>query len=181
MKKHYRKFKKFNVNRLRSLKTSNPKQYWQIINGKKSECTQASLNNLFQYFKKVNAGPEQAADDNGDSEDHDENEENFFINCPFTYEELLKAVTSLKNNKACGVDSVLNEHMKSSFSDMWPIYLRLFNIILESGIVPDCWTLGVIKPIYKHKGSKEDPSKYRPITLVSSIGKFFYDSFKCET
>ena len=173
MKKHYRKFKKFNVNRLRSLKTSNPKQYWQIINGKKSESTQASLSNLFQYFKKVNAGPEQAADDNGDLEDHDENEENFFINCPFTYEELLKAVTSLKNNKACGVDSVLNEHIKSSFNDMWPIYLRLFNIILEYGIVPDCWTLGVIKPINKHKGSKDDPSNYRPITLVSCIGKFF--------
>ena len=64
-------------------------------------------------------------------------------------------------------------HIKSSFNDMWPIYLRLFNIILESRIVPDCWTLGVIKPIYKHKGSKEDSSYYRPITLVSCIRKFF--------
>ena len=41
MKKHYNKFKKFNVSRLRSLKTPNPKRYWQIINGKKSKFTQS--------------------------------------------------------------------------------------------------------------------------------------------
>ena len=56
---------------------------------------------------------------------------------------------------------------------MWPIYLRLFNIILDTAIVPDNWTPGLIEPIYKQKGNKEEPSNYRPITLVSCIGKYF--------
>ena len=68
---------------------------------------------------------------------------------------------------------MLNEHIKTSFDTMWPIYLRLFNIILDTSIVPDSWTTGLIKPIYKQKGNKEDSSNYRPMTLVSCIGRFF--------
>ena len=69
---------------------------------------------------------------------------------------------------------MLNEHIKTSFDTIWPIYLRLLNIILNTGIVPDYWTsVGLIKPIYKQKGNKEDSSNYWPITLVSCIGKYF--------
>ena len=74
---------------------------------------------------------------------------------------------------------MLNEHIKTSFDTMWPIYLWLFNIILDTGIVPDSWTTGLIKPIYKQTGNKEDPSNYRPVTLVSCIGKCFYYRIKC--
>ena len=56
---------------------------------------------------------------------------------------------------------------------MVPIYIKLFNIVFDSGIIPESWTCGVIKPIYKKKGSPEDPSNYRPITLLSCIGKLF--------
>ena len=43
---------------------------------------------------------------NGDKEQREnqtEQQENEFINYPFTYDELLKAVDSLKNNESCGV------------------------------------------------------------------------------
>ena len=56
---------------------------------------------------------------------------------------------------------------------MVPIYIKLFNIVFDSGIIPESWTCGVIKQIYKNKGSPEDPSNYRPITLLSCIGKLF--------
>ena len=56
---------------------------------------------------------------------------------------------------------------------MLPIYVKLFNIILTTGIIPDNWTIGIIKPIYKNKGSTDLPENYRPISLLSCFGKLF--------
>jgi hypothetical protein len=51
-----------------------------------------------------------------------------------------------------------------------PIYCKLFNIALNSGLIPESWSEGVIFPIYKNKGDTKDPSSYRPIiTLVSYL------------
>jgi hypothetical protein len=40
--------------------------------------------------------------------------------------------------------------------------------------MPSSWLIGMIKPIYKNKGDKFDPKNYRPITIVSFLGKSFY-------
>ena len=32
---------------------------------------------------------------------------------------------------------------------MMPIYLKLFNLIFDSGVVPETWLVGDILPIYK--------------------------------
>ena len=37
-----------------------------------------------------------------------------------------------------------------------PIYEQLFNIIFQTGIVPDNCLMGNIKPLYKNKGDKVD-------------------------
>jgi hypothetical protein len=57
------------------------------------------------------------------------------------------------------------------------IYEQLFNIIFETGIVPDNWLMGYIKPIYKNKGDKMDPKKYRPITILSCLPKTISPNF----
>ena len=49
----------------------------------------------------------------------------------------------------------------------------MFNCVLDTGIIPDAWVLGVIVPIYKCKGDMQKPEKYRPITILSCIGKVF--------
>ncbi|CAL4111929.1 unnamed protein product, partial [Meganyctiphanes norvegica] len=51
--------------------------------------------------------------------------------------------------------------------------VSLFNIILNSGIVPEDWCISLIRPLYKNKGSKEDANNYRGISLISCIGKLF--------
>jgi hypothetical protein len=40
-------------------------------------------------------------------------------------------------------------------------------------LMPSSWLIGMIKPIYKNKGDKFNPNNYRPITIVSCLGKLF--------
>ena len=54
-----------------------------------------------------------------------------------------------------------------------PIYVKLFNQILETGHFPNQWSTGCIHPIYKNKGDRENPANYRPITILSCLGKLF--------
>ena len=172
MRQTYIKFKRFNIKKLRNMKSTNPKSYWKIINGGKQEAVQASVENLFAFFKNTNSKYMSNSSDttfvrpeNGLSNEQ--------INMRITLTEIEKQIKSLKNNKSSGIDLVMNEHIKSTFHIMGPIYEKLFNIILDSGVLPEVWSVGLIKPIYKQKGEKTKPENYRPITLVSCIGKLF--------
>ena len=53
------------------------------------------------------------------------------------------------------------------------VYLKFFNIVLNTGIVPESWTYRIINPIFKNKGDPNSPENYRPITLLSCMGKLF--------
>ena len=44
----------------------------------------------------------------------------------------------------------------------------IFDISIQTGIVPDLWKIGHIIALFK-KGDKSDPGNYRPVSLV---GKF---------
>ena len=46
----------------------------------------------------------------------------------------------------------------------------LMNRSFEEGIFPDIWKIGNVIPIFK-KGDKSQPSNYRPVALLSCIGK----------
>ena len=50
---------------------------------------------------------------------------------------------------------------------------KLFNIILDTGIIPKDWCISLIHPIYKNKGDSGDPDNYRGISLISCVGKLF--------
>jgi hypothetical protein len=50
--------------------------------------------------------------------------------------EVTDAIKSLKNNKACGGDMILNELLKHAADKLLPVFVKIFNIIFESGIIP---------------------------------------------
>ena len=95
------------------------------------------------------------------------------LNDPISNKEINTAIKLLKLNKSSGIDDVLNEHIISTKHIFVSIYRKLFNLILENGIVPRDWVKGNIIPIYKNKGNKNLPNNYRPVTLLSCIGKLF--------
>ena len=68
---------------------------------------------------------------------------------------------------------IINEYLKAAGDQVLDVFVKLFNVILQSGEVPTQWCIGEIIPLYKNKGSPEDPSNYRGITILSCFGKLF--------
>lgn len=92
---------------------------------------------------------------------------------PINEFEVQSAIKQLKNNKSPGIDNIKNEHIKNTSQIMIPLYTKLFNLIFDTAIIPKSWSIGVIKPIYKNKGDPSLPENYRPITILSCLGKLF--------
>lgn len=169
IRKHHKLFKKKKIKKLRNLKSKNPKAYWKILNPKnRNENVGCNLNDFYDFFQEINS-----ADNDENNEDYVPDISNDEINKPISKAEIEKAIKSLNNNKACALDNILNEHLKASKDAMINIYEKLFNIILNTGFFPSSWAIGVIKPVYKNKGAKDDPKNYRPITLLSCFSKLF--------
>ncbi|KAL4083690.1 hypothetical protein QTP88_029006 [Uroleucon formosanum] len=88
-------------------------------------------------------------------------------------EELEIAVSSLKRNKAPGLDGVTNEMGKlvaRKFSDM---LLATYNKCLLEGKFPRKWKTARLVLIRKGDKPLDDPSSYRPICLLDCLGKMF--------
>ena len=84
--------------------------------------------------------------------------------------------------KAPGEDGVLTDILKSAADAVNNGKLRgdntvvealvlLFNYVFDKEVWPERWGKGVIFPLHKHDSL--DPSNYRPITLLSIVGKIF--------
>ena len=56
---------------------------------------------------------------------------------------------------------------------MLPVCKKIFDIIFSKGLIPESWSHGTIKPIFKDKGDPKVAENYRPITILSCFGKLF--------
>ena len=56
---------------------------------------------------------------------------------------------------------------------MLPIFVKLFNIVFESGVIPDLWSVGIICSIYENKGDAANTDHYSGIPILSCYGKLF--------
>ena len=81
-------------------------------------------------------------------------------------EELVTVLKELKNNKAPGADSVINEFLKYGGSEVRNKLLKIMNMIFENGGVPNDFRKTLTKSLYK-KGDKSECCNYRGISLVS--------------
>ena len=89
-----------------------------------------------------------------------ENEQLNYLDHAITEQEISQAVKKLKNKKSPFVDKLRNKIIKVSPNSLMPVYIKPFNLILQSGKMPDIWCQGLITPIYK-SGDKSDPTNYR--------------------
>ena len=107
--------------------------------GRKNRKQSSPLEDLYNFFKTLNSENNninfEHSTENFTAESFEEsiNEE---INQPFSEAEILKAVKDAKNNKSSRIDGILNEHIKSTIHIMCPVYVKLFNLIYDTGLVP---------------------------------------------
>lgn len=95
-----------------------------------------------------------------------------YFDSDITLDELLSAISKLKNKKSPGLDKIPNEALKN-LSPAWYAYiLNLFNSILRDEKIPMEWLITEIKPMFK-KGDPNDPNNYRAIALENTILKLF--------
>ena len=86
-----------------------------------------------------------------------------------------KAINNIDCNKAPGSDRLTIEHIVHAHPSIVNILTKLFNIMLQIGMVPDDFGQGVITPVPKFKINKEavTADDFRGITICQIISKMF--------
>ena len=155
--------------------------FWKILNSADEEFKEDVIppideDQWIQHFQtlhsRVQCDHQQTITDRLKSLEQTNVEANIELNTRITETEILTCIKLLKNKKAPFSDRIRNEMIRHSIDSMLPVYIKLFNLILESGNFPDTWCVGSITPIHKN-GDRDDPNNYRGICVSSCLGKFF--------
>lgn len=84
--------------------------------------------------------------------------------------EIIRAISELKTKKSTGFDGIKAETLKEIKDEIAEPLTYLVNTGFQSGCFPEILKTGIVKPVYKN-GDKSEMTNYRPITLISNIGK----------
>ena len=100
--------KKFH-SEIRNLKSRNPREFWKIISSESNNNSQSSkilFSEFVDHFREINEDP---LFNGATSQSMSELSTNDAINHQFTIMEIKSAIKRLKNSKASGADSIINE------------------------------------------------------------------------
>lgn len=86
-------------------------------------------------------------------------------------EELLKACSRIGDSKASGPDGIPNVALKAAIRCRPDVFLRTYNACLAEGTFPRQWKRQKLVLLPKGNKPPDDPSSYRPICLLDSVGK----------
>ena len=190
-------YNKLVQSKLRNLKSTNPRDYWKVLDVKNNWSAsniEVDIDSFKEHFKHLS----QQSVVNNSSKDYQLNQgfqvksslqshqevlQSDVIQCnaqsennlnkPVNLDEVIKSVKKLKNSKASGIDLILNEFLKNCPIHVLELATAFFNLVLDTGYTPSEWSMGVIKPLYKGKGQRNNADSYRGITLLSCLGKLF--------
>lgn len=97
---------------------------------------------------------------------------NVELNQPISEEEVLNVIANLRQGKAAGIDSLVNEILKFGGDGIGRATAKLCQFMFSCERVPKDWARGLIFPLYKD-GDARNPDNYRGITLLSVVGKVY--------
>jgi hypothetical protein len=69
------------------------------------------------------------------------------LNESITEDVIRNIVRHLSNKKAGGYDRILDAYIQYTIGQCIHIYVKLLNLVIDSGFFPECWTVGNIKPM----------------------------------
>ena len=94
---------------------------------------------------------------------------NFFIR-PVDIKETENIISSLQENKASEPNSLPIKTLKTSKRQFSVTLTYLINLAFETGIFPEILRTAKVIPFFK-KGDQQNSNNYRPISLLSNLGK----------
>ena len=89
------------------------------------------------------------------------------------WEEVHDAFRHLQHGKASGPDGVPPELLSEAGLGAEAAFTTLFNFLWEHLVWPAGWTEGILVPLFKGRGSRQNPSNSRLIAIVSVVAKAF--------
>ena len=92
-------------------------------------------------------------------------------NTLLTMEELCNSLYNLKKQSAMGPDQIPNQFLINLPPDAKENLLEIFNDSWMKGILPATWKYATILPFLKPNKDPASTSSYRPISLLSCVGK----------
>ena len=93
-----------------------------------------------------------------------------FAETSVTEEELKRAFFSLKPNKTPGYDNINVNVVKKIYEELKTPLMRIFNLLLSTGIFPDKLKIAKVFPVSKN-GEKDLLTNYRPISVLPCFSK----------
>jgi hypothetical protein len=187
IKKRTKKLNEGNWNELCSfLAESNPSEtvFWKTVKGIESGNTSADFDplpttkNPIEKLKKFSEFYENTFQNNNPAKKknltrlfgYKDNSDPKFSQ-PITVAEIQSALSQTKATISTGLDQISNKILK-----MFPItaleYLsKIYNSSLNSLYIPTCWKVAKIKVLKKKDNNLDDPSSYRPISLLNTLSR----------
>ena len=91
---------------------------------------------------------------------------------PVDVSEVLKAIRSLKNSTATGVDYIDTRTLKLVAEDVAPGLTHIINLSIESSTFPSIWKWAKVIPLLKSVSCEKIlPKSYRPVALLPIMSK----------
>ena len=87
-----------------------------------------------------------------------------------TVEDTEKILKYLNVSKANEPDNISNRVLKNTSNTLSNPLTKVFNLSLSSGTFPDHWKEANVTPVFK-TSNRQDKNNYRPISLLSNLGK----------
>ena len=85
---------------------------------------------------------------------------------------VLKLLQTSDVAKAVGIDKISNKILKLCAPYIYESLSAIFNLSLETNVVPSDWKIAKVTPIFK-VGDRCDRNNYRPISVISAVARIF--------
>ena len=86
--------------------------------------------------------------------------------------EVEKILRHMKSSHSCGPDDISSATIRPVVKIIVvPVLAQVINRCLAEGIFPAAYKCAKVIPVFKNKGSKSDPSNYRPISNLPIFDK----------
>ena len=85
---------------------------------------------------------------------------------------MTRLLKTIDEKKSAGLDNIPNKLLKIAAEVVAPSLTKIFIQSIITGIFPEEWKEARVSPLYKN-GAKNDPSNYRPISVIPTVSKIY--------